>query len=70
MSGLDSGRQSMCDERRQFEHAWESTSGPWSDPRRDEFEGAVVLPLVRATLEMANKMDAISAVVARALASL
>lgn len=70
MSDLDSARQSMRDERRQLEHAWDSTSDAWSDSRREEFEGAFVLPLVRATVEMVNEMDAIASVVQRALASL
>lgn len=70
MGGFDQATRSMIDERRQLEHSWDSTCGPWSDARRDEFESAIVLPLVRATSETVRDMEAISSVVQRALARL
>ncbi len=70
MSRLDEGTRSMVDERRLLERSWDTASGPWSDARRDEFEGQIVFPLVRAAAELTREMEATATVIQRALTSL
>ncbi len=70
MTGLDSAIRKLVDERRQLENSWDSTRGNWSDSRREEFEGTIVMPLVRATADTVREMEAISLLVQSALAML
>lgn len=70
MSGFVGATTQVIDERRQLEQAWDATSGPWSDARRDEFESAVVIPLVRATADVARDMEATASIVQQALSRL
>ena len=70
MSSIEDAIRKLIEERRRLERTWDSTDGTWKDSRRDEVERSVVQPLVRSASDLTREMEAIAAIVRRALAAL